>query len=221
MKTSAFFTAIFLLLITPYWLLAQHTLSKLNGEYSSNFGKFTIVVDNNVVTGWYEYYEQYDKQVKGYQRENVFFLKGKVTDGKAFDIITTNPSFPNDIVKGKLSFLGGKMKIVLDGTPALDAGFDIDHESEKSYFPFVKPNKYTLLTFIKSPKAHLYNLKDRHFTARKGYLVKDEFVRVIEKKSGFSKVLYEPVPEDKIFTYWVSDNDLLDPTADSWEGFVK
>lgn len=221
MKYLTFFAILLLFIVLPNRVLAQGDPFKLSGEYSSNFGQFTIVVTNNKITGLYEYYEQYDEKVKGYLRENIFFLKGTSVNGKDFSIISTDPGFPGDIQKGRLSFLNGKLKIVLTGTPPMDAGFDIDHESDKSYFPFVKPNKYLLLTFIKSKRAYLYNLNGDNFTIRKGYLVSNEFVKVVEKKDNFSKVLYQPVTDGKIYTYWVSNQDLLDPTADNWNGFVK
>ncbi len=221
MKHFVLFALVFLTLSAPYCAKAQIDPLKLSGEYVTSFGKFTIVVNNNHVTGWYEYYEQYDEKVKGYLRENVFFIKGTSINGKDFDIISTLPDFPGDIPKGKLSFFDKKLKIVLTDTPPLDCGFDISHESDKSYFPLVMSNTYLLLTFIKADKAHVYQLNSGGFTMRKAYLVKNEFVKVVAKKDGFSKILYQPIPEKKSLIYWIRDEDMLDPTADSWKGFIQ
>jgi hypothetical protein len=222
---------LFLLLVLSSNLYAQVVEKNLSGEYANSngiYGKFTIAVDHNELTGYYEYYDKYDPVVKGYLQAFEFFIKGVSKDGKNFNIIAANLDFPNENSKGTLVFANNKLKIILNETPSPGCAFDITEDGEANYFPMAKPLKILRLTYVnankaslKTPlKAQLFDLINDNFVIRKGYLLSGDLVTIVENRDTFSKVLYKS-QSGKISTYWVKTSDLLDPFLNNWSGFTS
>lgn len=212
-----------LLLALSSNLNAQTVEKNLSGEYSNRngtYGTFTIAVDHNELTGYYEFYDHYDPQVKGYMQDFEFFIKGTSRDGKNFSVIATNPDFPNDNPKGSIVFKDNKLKILLNDTPSPGCGFDITKDGEENYFPLAKPLKIRQLTYVNAGKAPLFNLVNDSFAVRKGYLVKSNFVMIVENRDTYEKVVYKS-QSGKISTYWIRKADLLDPFSNNWAGFTS
>ena len=60
-------------------LFAQTTTG---GIYGSNFGEFTIGVDNGIISGNYLFLENWDNEIKTYMRQNYFRFYGNIRPEK-------------------------------------------------------------------------------------------------------------------------------------------
>jgi hypothetical protein len=195
----------------------SQAITSSSGVYSSlGNGDITIAVNGGVLTGAYEYYDNWDDQFKEYRDINVFYIYGSSSDGVNYKINTIWPGDKEGIL-GTVSFIGNKkIKIILNSQPLGYASFDFHGNTTKNIFSLKASSMGTEVRLIKQAKAPLYNYDGKTFIKRKGYLVKSNIVMLLSTNNGYSKILYHSPPTGKTAVYWLSITDLYDANPALW-----
>ncbi|QEC76509.1 hypothetical protein [Mucilaginibacter ginsenosidivorax] len=195
----------------------QHVIMGSAGVYSSRGnGDITININGGVLTGVYEYYDNWDDQFKEYRNINVFYIYGTSSDGVNYKINTIWPG-DSEGISGILSFTGNKkIKIILNSQPLGYASFDFTANTVKNIFSLKASSTATGIRLIKPAKAPLYNYDGKAFIKRNGYLIKGNIVTLLSTNNEFAQISYHSPTTDKNAIYWLNTIDLYDANPALW-----
>lgn len=200
-------------------IILENKKSALATLISGRYSEISIAMDsNNSVTGVYEYYDNWDEKFKEYTEQNVFYFEGKLED----NVILVKTAWPTSeqrllgkikvTEKGNTKFLN----LVLNNAPNGYAAEDLTREGG-----FIKKldqkKDWIQVRLVKSSRSRLYNAPDVS-TARKGYLVKNDIVKVITvTQSGWMKIEYNPKNDNSKSTIvWMREEDFYSTNVSKW-----
>ena len=184
-------------------------LSFRNGNtYSGEYSDIHIAIDSNKnISGVYEYYDAWDNKIKEFRDINLFYFVGRL-EGNQADIITSWPK-SDQIIKGKIIFIDSIgcnfVKVILANEPEGYAAVDFTDGSYCVKQSLQAPWKEIKL--IKSNKAVFYSEPDIN-KVTKIYVVKNDIVKIIERKNGWLKVEYKSPVNSKKFIGWINVNNV-------------
>ncbi|MDI3319191.1 hypothetical protein [Pinibacter soli] len=183
------------------------------GDISLAFGK------DNVLTGVYEYYDNWDENSKEYANINVFYFYGEKSGDSVFVIHAGWPgndqSLSGKLVYGNVA-PNPYIKVILNDQP--NGYNDVDFtDSAGVKTSLTKSKKWIEVRLVKSVKARVYNSADSS-TIRKGYLVKNDVLKLISKQDdGWDQVEYNPKGNDnKSSIFWIKEDDLYNVDSSKW-----
>jgi hypothetical protein len=174
---------------------------------------------SKIVTGVYQYYDNWDEKYKEYLNVNVFYFFGIVNQNKTINIKGAWPTNKQQL-NGKLSnnqnndsiFIG----LHLDQQPL---GYnDVDFTNNNGALMNLESlKKWIQIRIVKSPVAGLFNSPDSS-ALRKGYLVKTDIVKVFSKsENGWYNIEYNPKNNNSKSTIvWMREEDLYDIDPMKW-----
>src|SRR6266536_3022048 len=210
--------------------------SNLNRDTVANLNRDTLDIPNiasgiyqdislaydsigKTITGVYQYYDNWDENYKEYLDVNVFYFFGVVNYNV---IINVKGAWPtnNQQINGKLFFHQRKdsnyIKLFLDKQPLGYNNVDFT-KNDGVLMNIDNPKKWIQVRIIKSPVARLYSLPDSS-TARKGYLVKNDIVKILSKNiGGWDNIEYNPKNDNmKSTVLWLREEDLYNIDPNKW-----
>lgn len=179
---------------------------------AGRYNEMSIAIDSiDNVTGVYEYYDLWDETHKEYMQICRFYFSGHYKKGDSS--IDINTSWPGTDQK-----LKGKLKLNRTGTPRIGLflndmpnGYSaVDFTDENAYSRKLEEKKaWTQIRLIKSAKAKLYDAPDS-LKVKKGYIVKNDIVKLISKVNGWYKIEYNPPGDNsKSIIAWLREEDIL------------
>jgi len=186
---------------------------------SGNYQDISLAVGTNkTLTGVYEYRENWSEKYKSYINENVFYFFGKIINDSTSEI---NASWPttHQSLKGKIITRKNEDKTWIEvSLNAQPLGYnDVDFTSSPGVLKQLdSPKHWIEIRVVKSERAKIFNLPD--FTAaKKGYVVKNDIVKILSKKAEWCEVEYCPKNDrTKSTIMWLKIEDLSDIEPAKW-----
>lgn len=198
-------------------MLVEFASGDHTAVYGDIRGDITVAVHDNIVTGVYQYYDKWNEQYQEYTDINVFYIYGHCQGGSCD--ITTRESAGEKVIKGRLFFLENsrKLKMVLEEMHNGYATIDFTKDTPGNIFPMQQQLTATEIRVVKTPKAFLYNHTPAGYVLRKGYLVKENVVRVTAEMEGFVAVTYKSPATGKTINYVIKKGDLYPIDPEIWD----
>jgi len=190
--------------------IAQDKLKPRSGQYDELL--IGIDQDNGVVTGFYENATGWDEKTKTPRFVCSFYLYGEQR-GDSFKISTWWPGDDlEDTINGELRFnADGSVSVRLESEHG--GCWNVNHFADKdpSNHSLDKPGSWTSIRVVRVRTAYFHDKPDEQ-TRRKGYLVKDNVIRVFSHTPGWVLAEYG---DEKVSRGWIKESDLYDsrPTA--------
>lgn len=213
---------LFLFFTCVFFVLCNNQVDKNNSEKIQNihsvlkpgtYGDLSVAVNNNLITGIYEYYDKWDESYKEFSNINVFYFSGELINNKV--IITGGmPGIDNFSGILQVNPDSSIVRIILDNQPSGYANLDFEENGYSSMLTEEKTWKE--IRIVKSERAYFYNsslLGNKLDT----YVIKNDFVKVLEKKSDYCYVeFYHPYDKLKITNGWIKESDLFNYNPKKW-----
>ena len=154
---------------------------KQDSLYSGKYGDISIAINGKLVTGVYEFYDNWSEKDKEFLNANVFYFSGKFTNDSTV-LINTLCSSCKQILAGTVIFRAKGAQILRIKLSDQPLGYnDVDFTQEKGVeMKLLEKHNWSEIRFVKVKKTILYDKPD-DVTARKSYLVKNDFVKILQK----------------------------------------
>ena len=197
--------------------VSAQSARSIAGVYQTGWGTFTIAVnDGNILTGYYDYLDQFDPKLHTFLTQMSFSIYGHSTDGKTYYISVTPDEEPKESFKGKMVFSNSGLEITLPESANVSARFDITGKDHNNVFPLVDAKPYLAIMDvkgdprIKTNKAMLFDYDGQHFVAKKAFLLPGDVVYVVRSINNYVQIIYKNWNAGTIRQYWIS-KDSIEP----------
>jgi|SRR5215204_215514 len=216
-----FWDIIFLLL---FFGCNSQEKNKKNGVGVNNFQKknsyecehILLALNNDTLTGVFQYYDRWDSKEKQYRDINVFYFFGKKENNDKINIVA---GFPDDFLLNGSIKIGDTIEVFLNDQPNGYAAYDFSEEGYKC--GQITEKMWLKLGIVKNEKVYFYDSFD---SKQKGkiYIVKGDIVKVVEMKNTKYKVEYSPPSNPKkVYIGWINFQDIYDVDPKKWDDKQK
>ena len=187
---------------------SQKDLMKL-AQKSGVYGDVSIALDFDTISGVYEYYDKWDEASKQFMDVNVFYFFGIINNDSAL----IKAAWPgNDLITGVYTF-EDSIKILLKDQPYGYAAFDFTRKGYSS--KLTRKTDWKQVRIVNASKSYLHKMPDAT-QKTEVYVVSEDIVKIIEKKSDWVLIEFNPITTpSKKYVGWISNKDLypLDPAT--------
>ncbi|WEK37964.1 MAG: SH3 domain-containing protein [Candidatus Pseudobacter hemicellulosilyticus] len=180
-----------------------------------SYGEASVAIDeNNLVTGFYGYYDAWDEKYQEFTKLCLFYFKGQFRNDSTIRILTAWPTTEQRLT-GTLIIKENGINIVLNDIPYGYAA--VDFTDKYGYSRALEDKRsWVEIRIVQSKKAPLFSAPDstRQLNA---YLIANDVVKVVARKDKWYEVEYAvPGSSNKPLIAWIPDSLLYDKDPEKW-----
>jgi hypothetical protein len=195
--------------------LRQRKPSVISGKY----GELSVAVDTNgLISGVYEFYNDWDNQLKEFMQTNVFYFMGTIANDTTIRIKTAWPTSDQKL-SGKITIHNKSnniyLKLLLNDMP--DGYASANFVKEGLIAKITEKKAWRQIRLIKASKARIFDSSDSS-KPRKAYLVANDVVKILETKNNdWMKIEFNNKNNNAKSTFgWIKENVLYNTNLNNW-----
>ncbi len=171
-----------------------------------------IIISDGALYGQFEYYDKWNEDLSFFENVCTFYFYSEVING---DTILLNLGLPEmETTTGKIILHGNDSLTLYTGFSSGYAPVDFENEGYSAKL-HKERSGIMALGVVKEKKCYFYNAPSDS-SIRKSYIVKGNFVSIVQKKNEWSKVEYISPMSGKRFVSWIKSIALYDKNPKNW-----